>query len=450
QRPLEQGDRVGAGDAPLLGGLGQPGVPAAQRDPGARPGLQRLPPAALRAAPGDLVVLRRQHRVAHQRHQLRLPGHMPVERHHGDPELPGDAPHGDGGQPFGVGQPDRGAHDQPGAQPAPGPLPPEQFGAALRIRHLDPLPVCTVYQTCTAHTSLKGQRMFFVDPSGDDSGPGTAERPFGTLERAREAAGPGDTVVLRGGVHRLDRTLLLTEADSGVTYRAHGYGTPEQEEVVLRGGRRGPGWRAGPGGTLLADSPGPDVRRLRIGRRTAERASVPIEGGFTRTGTGYLFDDPAVAEWGDGVEFVYRGVYPWSEARCPVARIRRGGGAAAVEMAQPAFERAARLYRSVGDWDGQRHQEHNGADSPTTAENSPAFLTEGTFALAGGVLHYLPLPGERPGEATAPVLETLLHVRGARDVSFLGLSFADAAWSRPGSPGGFLHYHGNGHYDGGS
>ncbi|MFC7741016.1 hypothetical protein ACFQXA_08480 [Nocardiopsis composta] len=102
---------------------------------------------------------------------------------------------------------------------------------------------------------MKGQRMFFVDPSGDDSGPGTAERPFGTLERAREAAGPGDTVVLRGGVHRLDRTLLLTEADSGVTYRAHGYGTPEQEEVVISGGRPVTGWRAGPGGTLLADSP---------------------------------------------------------------------------------------------------------------------------------------------------------------------------------------------------
>ncbi|MFW5418619.1 right-handed parallel beta-helix repeat-containing protein [Nocardiopsis sp. CNT-189] len=292
--------------------------------------------------------------------------------------------------------------------------------------------------------------MFFVDPSGDDSGPGTAERPFATLERARDAAGPGDTVVLRGGVHRLDRTLRLTGADSGVTYRAHGYGTAEQEEVVISGGRPVTGWREGPGGTLLAGSPGPDVRRLRIGGRTAERASVPIEGGFTRTATGYRFDDPAVAEWGDGVEFVYRGVYPWSEARCPVARIRRDGGAAWVEMARPAFERAARLYRSVGDWDGQGVREHSGADSPTTAENSPAFLTEGTFALAGGVLHYLPMPGERPDGAVAPVLETLLHVQGARDVSFLGIGFADAAWSRPGSPGGFLHYHGNGHYDGGA
>jgi hypothetical protein len=42
-----------------------------------------------------------------------------------------------------------------------------------------------------------------------------------------------------------------------------------------------------------------------------------------------------------------------------------------------------------------------------------------------------------------PVLERLVTADHARDVTFRGLTFADAAWPRPGGPGGFPHYHGN-------
>lgn len=47
-----------------------------------------------------------------------------------------------------------------------------------------------------------------------------------------------------------------------------------------------------------------------------------------------------------------------------------------------------------------------------------------------------------------PVLETLLHLRGAHDIAFHGITFAESAWGRPGTPRGFLHYHGNGFHDG--
>lgn len=291
--------------------------------------------------------------------------------------------------------------------------------------------------------------MFFVDPSGDDSDPGTIERPFATLERARAAATPGTVVTLRAGTYRLIEPFRLSAADSGVVYQAHGYGTAAPEKVVISGGRRITGWRAGDRGDRLAEAPGLATRQLYVSGRRAARAAIALHLQLTRTETGYVVDDPAPGAWRGEVEFVYRGAYPWSEARCQVSRISGDERSATVTMAQPAFGWAARLYQSVITWDGPGAEESNGADHPTFAENSPAFLTEGTFVLDGGVLHYLPRPGEDLDDVVAPVLETLLHARNVHDVAFRGITFADATWLRPSTPEGFLHYHGNGYHDGG-
>ena len=40
---------------------------------------------------------------------------------------------------------------------------------------------------------------YYVDPQGADSNPGTAARPFKTIQRAADTAGAGDTVVVRAG-----------------------------------------------------------------------------------------------------------------------------------------------------------------------------------------------------------------------------------------------------------
>ncbi|MFD1933473.1 MULTISPECIES: right-handed parallel beta-helix repeat-containing protein [Nonomuraea] len=292
--------------------------------------------------------------------------------------------------------------------------------------------------------------MFFVDPAGDDAGPGTIERPFATLDRARAAAAPGTVVNLRAGTYRLTEPFRLSGADSGVVYQAYGYGTAVQEEVVISGGRPITGWRRGDDGVCRAEVPGLASRQLYVSGRRAVRASVTLDQRLTRTETGYVIDDPAPGSWQGEVEFVYRGAYPWSEARCQVSRISGDERSTTVAMAQPAFGWAARLYQSVISWDGPGAGESNGADAPTSAENSPAFLTEGTFALGGGVLHYLPLPGEKLDDVVAPVLETLVHARDVHDVAFRGITFAEATWLRPSAPEGFLHYHGNGFYDGGA
>ncbi|GAA0924655.1 right-handed parallel beta-helix repeat-containing protein [Nonomuraea longicatena] len=325
--------------------------------------------------------------------------------------------------------------------------------------------------------------MLFVDPSGDDSGPGTIERPFATLDRARRSATPGTVVNLRAGVHRLSDTFRLGADDSGVVYQAYGFGTAVQEEVVVSGGRPVTGWQPGADGVHRAELPGPLIRQLYVADRRTPRASIALDHGLSRTETGYVTDHPAPATWTGQVEFVYRSVYPWSEARLQASAISGEG----VTMAQPAFGWAAKLYHAVMPWEGETY----GADRPTSAENSPAFLTEGTFAHADGVLHLKPNAGETPGAGApgagaepgagasaagqesgsgelpvagvapstvagvvpstvvVPVLETILYAEGATDLAFRGITFAEATWRRPSTPEGFLHYHGNGYYDGG-
>lgn len=99
---------------------------------------------------------------------------------------------------------------------------------------------------------------WWVAPGGSDENPGTRERPFATLERARDAAraskGAGRiTVWIRGGVYPLTRTFELTEADSGadgapVVYRAF-----PGEKARITGGRRVVGFQPWRGNILQAD-----------------------------------------------------------------------------------------------------------------------------------------------------------------------------------------------------
>lgn len=99
-------------------------------------------------------------------------------------------------------------------------------------RRLDPLPEPAL--------------SFFVSPKGSDANPGTLNKPFATLERARDAVraqkakgslpAGGAAVNLRGGRYAVTNTFLLGEPDSGsfgapVVYRAW-----QHEKPVFDGG----------------------------------------------------------------------------------------------------------------------------------------------------------------------------------------------------------------------
>ncbi|MCO1660311.1 right-handed parallel beta-helix repeat-containing protein [Pseudonocardia humida] len=316
------------------------------------------------------------------------------------------------------------------------------------------------------------ENRFHVSPDGQDDWSGTLDRPFATPHAAQRAVRALTTemtddiiVTLRAGVYHLEEPLTFdhAQADSGangfrVIYQAHGYGTAEREEAVLSGGREITGWSAGADGAWTAPIGELEPRRLSVDGRPACRAArtTGLPGSVTKTATGYVTDSVEPRSWPDpaGLEFVYPGVYPWSEARLAVAAISGDGSSTTITMAQPAFDNAKSLYDSKwygaggdGTWDGLA--------APSVLENNVAFLDEpGTFAVdrsepGGHVLHYRPRPGEEIGRTTTivPVLETVVSGQGVHDIVLRGLTFAEANWSGPTRTGGYLHYHGNARHE---
>ena len=77
------------------------------------------------------------------------------------------------------------------------------------------------------------------NPQASDDAPGTAERPWKTITRAAEKAGPGDVVVIRGGVYR-ERVVVKTSGTAEAPIR---FEAAPGEQVVVTGADRLTGWQ---------------------------------------------------------------------------------------------------------------------------------------------------------------------------------------------------------------
>jgi len=81
---------------------------------------------------------------------------------------------------------------------------------------------------------------FFVSPHGKDDDPGTREKPFATITRARDAArsiqGESITIHLRRGTHYLAEPVELSHEDSGTAEHPVVYTSFENEPVTISGG----------------------------------------------------------------------------------------------------------------------------------------------------------------------------------------------------------------------
>ena len=94
-----------------------------------------------------------------------------------------------------------------------------------------------------------GAAEFFVAPHGNDAQAGTREKPFTTLEAARDAVRRSDrsneeTIVwLRAGTYERSAPFVLTADDSGRPGKAVTYRAWPGEEVRLVGGRQVDRWQ---------------------------------------------------------------------------------------------------------------------------------------------------------------------------------------------------------------
>jgi parallel beta helix pectate lyase-like protein len=122
----------------------------------------------------------------------------------------------------------------------------------IMTRHLGTFTIAVAIFAWTA-PSARASLDLHVATDGDDGNAGTREKPFRSLERARDAlrelrkkaplpAG-GATVWIHRGVHSRERTLDLTSEDSGSADGPVAFRAAEGEEVRILGGRLIAGWK---------------------------------------------------------------------------------------------------------------------------------------------------------------------------------------------------------------
>lgn len=314
-----------------------------------------------------------------------------------------------------------------------------------------------IFALCLAVEAAAGY-TFYVSASGDDAAGGTdIDRPFRTLERARDAVrqlkagGSLDapvTVYLRGGHHALAEPLVLEPVDSGTTACPVLYRAYANEQPVITGGRRVAGWTRRQDGVWTADVPAVkagqwDFRQLYVNGRQYRRARIPNEG-FLRVagcpegtpGTVHYHKDCQSFEFAPGdldptwtnlddVEVI---VYHfWTDSHLPIESID-------TEKNLVTFKhKAGKVFTDDFSEDGARYIVENVFEE--LDEPGEWYLNRRT-----GVLFVIPRPGDdlKSAEVIAPFAPAFLRFEGdpvnrqyVEHIAFDGLSFEYTNWRLP-------------------
>jgi hypothetical protein len=282
-------------------------------------------------------------------------------------------------------------------------------------------------------TSLRAEaHEFYVSPTGNDAATGaTADTPFATLERARDAirglkqAAPlaePVTVFLTDGLHLRQQPLILSPDDSGTETCPVTYSAAPGARPIVSGGRKITGWTKQQDGSWTVELP--EVRggkwwfrQLYVNEQLCTRARTPNEGflrvaGFpegTSKTVHYHTDcqsfeyapgdiDPNWTNLDDVEVIVY---HFWTDSHLPIQSID-------TEKRIVTFKhKAGKVFTDDFTTDGARYIVENvleGLDQP-----GEWYLNRTT-----GLLTYRPRPGEdmNTAEVIAPVAPALLRLEG--------------------------------------
>ncbi|MFL6127302.1 lectin [Actinophytocola sp.] len=283
-----------------------------------------------------------------------------------------------------------------------------------------------------------------VAPGGDDDNAGTAAAPVATpakaqqLARAQAAGGNAVTVLLAGGTYRLAAPLVLTTADSGVTWQAEPGQTP-----VLSGGTQVTGWTVQDSGQNIwvASVPtGADSRQLFVDGVLAPRASIPISRSDVQiTTTGMTITNSALnylATLPGQNRIEVESQNSFTDRYAPVQSI----SGTTITMRQPAWNN--------NNW-GYDTLAHPFGGGQLFLENSYSFLkSTGQWYLdpQAGRLYYRAPAGWAPAshDVELPRLQSLLLVSGSytspvHDITFAGLHFEHTTWLTPSTSVGYAN-----------
>jgi parallel beta-helix repeat protein len=235
------------------------------------------------------------------------------------------------------------------------------MSAVLQIRWM----VLMVFFACGEVHGVEpqpGQADFFIATNGSDDSPGSKEKPFATLSRARSAvrdllASGVDRdilVLIHGGTYHLKETIVFTRADGSPGGRSITYAAAPGEQPVFSAGVAVTDWREEGNGLWSAPLPeGLDnIKSLYDGDKRLTRARGP---GFkpTTKGKGWHNEDQHALHYPEGLvdawpnltdsELLIIPAAPWSMNILPLASVDKGNRIAKVAsrgtyaLDQPTF-----------------------------------------------------------------------------------------------------------------
>jgi len=289
---------------------------------------------------------------------------------------------------------------------------------------------------------------YYVSPSGNDTNPGTREKPFATIEKAKEAVRSvwqskqlaDIKVYLDGGVYRLEEPILFKPEDSGRDNFQVIYKAMEGEKPIISGGVQINSWEQREGGKWVAEVPPLSAkpwifRELFIDGKRARRARHPDQeylrvakvGKDNRTNFFFNQGDFPLPENSREVELVL--LHDWSITRINLKEIDHNKNQI---TAIDSIGAKCLDFFTIGNW--EPHPRY-------FLENSPAFLDQPYewYLDSETSLLYLMLPegmDPREMEVIAPNAENLISLNGSvdnpvRNIIFDGITFSHCAYALP-------------------
>lgn len=308
---------------------------------------------------------------------------------------------------------------------------------------------------------------FYVSPTGNDAHPGSADKPFATLTRARDAVRARRTqgslaepvrVLVADGTYTLSEPLVLKPEDSGTEQAPVSYQAAPGAKPIFSGGRVLTGWQPGANGLWTLRIPEVAAgkwyfEQLFIDGRRATRARSPNkfyyfiqeiretvqEPGSTPRKAKRAsqtvrmrpedFNQALAGVRAEDLRDVNLVVYHnWDNTRRFLDRVDR--------------EQATLTTSGEGmkSWNPWRQNAIFHLENYLAALDAPGEW----FLSRDGTLYYKPLPGQDPAKVStvAPVVDKFVILQGdpaggklIQHVTLKGLTFQHAQWLTP--PGGF-------------
>lgn len=310
------------------------------------------------------------------------------------------------------------------------------------------------------HADSGAARLLYVATNGNDSWSGMlaapnssrTDGPLATLEAAGKLGkGQPRRIVVQAGRYFLDKTLVLTDKDAGLTIES-----PPGAKAWLFGGRKVVGWKKDGEKFYSVSLPGVkegkwDFRTLVVNGRYCRRARLPEKGTFAHLTS---FNVPWMSTTGGG----------WK--RKPTKEELTTLKYKPQDLGEQLDVKNAEI-TVYHMWDESMiGLAANDTQSNTLTFSSPSGHPPGAFGVkkyivwntlegmteagrwyldrSAGKLVYWPLPGENMSQAEvfAPTLESIIKIRGGRDITIRRLTLT--VTTTPLKAGGF----GAGKFDG--